>query len=356
MSKVYLPILITLFGNNSDLYYKFKKYITRKEKFHNKVYKSIGSDQQFYTVLTIKDGSYIKLAYRLKLLLAKHTRIDLDKLLSDIVSKKMKDSEIYALIASKKWGGKLNIKKNGSIDLLPEKIPVDLLKKIETQPRYRDYIHAMYIATKIKKSIGELAKHLPILDYSCGDCNIINILAKGLPKNKVHACDIPQWFKYKKRANDNITFTEVQIGKKLPYKNGEFGLVTCKMVLHHIENLNFSLGELSRIIKKGGYLYIEEHDAVTDYDYMLCDIEHALFEAKKFKKFQKEYYAKYYDHIELEYIMQSYGFQMVDFGYKLLYFKDEIGPTRTYWAIYSKNPIKPLKSPIVIKDPPIIGK
>jgi len=66
MSKIYLPILTTLFGNNSNLYYKFKKYISRKEKFHNKVYKSIGSERQFYTILTVKDGSFIKLAYSFK--------------------------------------------------------------------------------------------------------------------------------------------------------------------------------------------------------------------------------------------------------------------------------------------------
>lgn len=37
-------------------------------------------------------------------------------------------------------------------------------------------------------------------------------------------------------------------------------LVTCFMVLHHIETLDDTLRELARVINEGGYLYIREHD------------------------------------------------------------------------------------------------
>ena len=61
------------------------------------------------------------------------------------------------------------------------------------------------------------------------------------------------------------------------------------MVLHHVENIDNLLREMNRIVKKGGFIYLVEHDTFTDIDKMLVDIEHALYETDQ-DQFKKEYY------------------------------------------------------------------
>jgi len=45
---------------------------------------------------------------------------------------------------------------------------------------------------------------------------------------------------------------------KIPFKENSFDLITCFGVLHHIPNISFVFKELTRILKKDGYLLIRE--------------------------------------------------------------------------------------------------
>ena len=79
------------------------------------------------------------------------------------------------------------------------------------------------------------------------------------------------------------------------------------MVIHHVKNLDLVLKEINRILKMGGGLYIKEHDAFTDADKMLVDIEHAKYEIVRRnnkENFYKKYYCKCFDYIERDLILK----------------------------------------------------
>ena len=110
------------------------------------------------------------------------------------------------------------------------------------------------------------------------------------------------------------------------------------MVLHHVKNLNTLLSEINRIMKMGGFFIIKEHDAFTNIDYMLMDIQHAMFSIVERQEtdYKNVYYAKYYNWIEWDLIIQEYGFQYYHGAYdsNSIYFA--MGPTRHYYTIYKK--------------------
>lgn len=57
---------------------------------------------------------------------------------------------------------------------------------------------------------------------------------------------------------DNVTFTHADITKQWPVKPGWSNLITCSLVLEHIEDLNFIFEEAARVLKRGGKFYICE--------------------------------------------------------------------------------------------------
>ena len=55
----------------------------------------------------------------------------------------------------------------------------------------------------------------------------------------------------------NVTFKEASV-YQLPFDNNFVDAVICKDSLHHFDNLKKALTEMLRIIKPGGYLYIQD--------------------------------------------------------------------------------------------------
>ena len=104
------------------------------------------------------------------------------------------------------------------------------------------------------------------------------------------------------------------------------------------------LREINRITVMNGYFVIREHDAFTNNDYMLCDIEHAMWDVvrRQDTKFYDNFYSKYYNWIEWDIILDHYGFQYVHAGYDSTRMVYEVSATRYYYAIYKK--VKNIKS------------
>ena len=57
---------------------------------------------------------------------------------------------------------------------------------------------------------------------------------------------------------ENVDFTEADLNYDWPVKPGWANLITCSLVLEHIENLNFIFAQASRALKRGGQFYICE--------------------------------------------------------------------------------------------------
>lgn len=57
---------------------------------------------------------------------------------------------------------------------------------------------------------------------------------------------------------ENVTFTEADINREWPVKPGWANLITCSLVLEHIQDLDFIFSEASRALKRNGKFYICE--------------------------------------------------------------------------------------------------
>ena len=121
-----------------------------------------------------------------------------------------------------------------------------------------------------------------------------------------------------------------------------FNLVTAFVSLHHVSNLDFTLRELNRLMKKGGYLILEEHDCIDVVDKMLTDLEHLWW--KSYNSFLKKtrinydelFPSKYYSWFEWDIIMKRYGFQKISYKPHETGQKERITPTRIYYFVYQK--------------------
>jgi ubiquinone/menaquinone biosynthesis C-methylase UbiE len=56
----------------------------------------------------------------------------------------------------------------------------------------------------------------------------------------------------------HVSFAHADITKTWDFVSGQPDLITCSLILEHIENLRFIFSEASRIIKDNGYFYICE--------------------------------------------------------------------------------------------------
>ena len=263
---------------------------------------------------------------------------DYTNFLTKFINKSLTDDEIYNIL--KKYQRKLNKYKGGN----NKKNPILAAQTYQecNKNTLRAQIYYNIIATYIFKKDKKF-KLDNYIDMGCGDCVITKVLGEALDLtyNKIFGADIPEWgeFTEEKRKRLPIKIIDLKENQKLPIKTNQFSLITAFMMLHHVKKLNLMLSELSRIIKKGGYLMIREHDCMNYADYMLADIEHMLFEkvVRNNPKSHLTYYAKYYDVIEWNYMLNKHGFKCIHFEFisDSIYFN--LTPTRAFCGIYKKN-------------------
>ena len=109
-----------------------------------------------------------------------------------------------------------------------------------------------------EKNLGNL-KFTSILEIGCGtgkNTTLFSHLAE-----KVFAVDFSEGMinkaKEKIKAN-NVTFLAADITKKWPDEIVSVDLITCNLILEHIEDLNFIFNETQQKLKTGGKFYVSE--------------------------------------------------------------------------------------------------
>lgn len=98
-----------------------------------------------------------------------------------------------------------------------------------------------------------------ILELGCGTGKNTGWLSQKA--DHVTALDFSSEMIAKARAKveaDNITFTQTDINKTWPVRPGWSNLITCSLVLEHIEDLDFIFKEAARVLKRRGNFYICE--------------------------------------------------------------------------------------------------
>lgn len=125
-----------------------------------------------------------------------------------------------------------------------------------------------YNSKKILNFEEFLTENMKILDFGGANGQIANALQEFKTEVTVADTTIP------KNKVPGLKYVELKHGP-LPFKDNEFDATCCFMVLHHIEQRQQILKELARVTKK--FLFIQEHNAETEEEKDLIDIQHGMF-------------------------------------------------------------------------------
>ena len=102
-------------------------------------------------------------------------------------------------------------------------------------------------------------KYLPVngsvLDVGCGNCQAVKLFKTYRPDLELKGIDLV----YHKCCGDILNgFKKVNLESEfLPFENESFDGVRFSHVLEHLENTNLVRVEMFRVLKYGGYIYVE---------------------------------------------------------------------------------------------------
>ncbi|MCF8240573.1 MAG: class I SAM-dependent methyltransferase [Melioribacteraceae bacterium] len=112
---------------------------------------------------------------------------------------------------------------------------------------------------KVTRKILNPLKVKSTLEIGCGTGKNTEMLAKI--SGKVLAIDFSERMierAKEKIKSGNVEFKTADITNKWDVPDDSFELITCNLVLEHIENLDFIFAEASRSLVKGGNLFVSE--------------------------------------------------------------------------------------------------
>lgn len=180
-------------------------------------------------------------------------------------------------------------------------------------------------------------------DWGCGDQDITRAM-RGVVARRVVGIDT-----YLSSDPDYVAARDVE---NVPTGSGD--LITALQVIHHIktEDLPGVVCEMNRILKRGGYLFIREHDT-SMVEIPTLHAVHFLGGAMRRDRDEayKDYYARYRDFESLSAVLLMGGFRL----------ERKIVTTRGNWqgiyhALYRKVrdckrfPIRDAERPVVFED------
>jgi len=114
----------------------------------------------------------------------------------------------------------------------------------------KDFYHEDYLHPFLKKFIT----NAKILDAGCG----IGIITNYLKPNQIYFGfdQIEEFINYAKRKNNaqNIKF-KIESLPKIPFPE-KFDIIICSMVIHHLEEIEDTINNLSKKLKKDGTLLL----------------------------------------------------------------------------------------------------
>ena len=168
---------------------------------------------------------------------------------------------------------------------------------------------ALSLAKFIKsQNLGHLTSYL---DIGTGDGMNPKIISSEMDIKDSYCVDI-------EAPEFSFTFSgtckyQTYDGMHLPYEDNKFDLITCFMVLHHVEHLNKLLSDIKRVMKNGGFLVIREHDSHKKIEPLL-NVEHDFYtylvNEHSLTTFGHEF-RNFMSYPYLRNLLQSNGFQLV---------------------------------------------
>lgn len=150
--------------------------------------------------------------------------------------------------------------------------------------------HAWYLGTRqlmINYVIKYIKKSAKVLDAGCGTGGTIKLLEKAGYKNVIGIDNSQEAIKFtKKRGIKKIVSGTIN---NLPFPDKTFDAIICLDVLYH-QNVDPShaIGEFRRVLKTGGFLYIQE----PAYHWLRGSHDIAIQTARRFSSKSLKYLAE----------------------------------------------------------------
>jgi len=125
-------------------------------------------------------------------------------------------------------------------------------------------IHDAFGARDIDKwmlSILPLQENMDILDVGCGaGKQCFSYLTNLNGKANITGGDVSEALLQKaedenKKLGDRINFQTLDFNQTFPFSSETFGLVSCSFAIYYAEDIPFTIAEMHRVLKPGGYLF-----------------------------------------------------------------------------------------------------
>ncbi len=113
-----------------------------------------------------------------------------------------------------------------------------------------------------------------ILEIGCGTGKNTALLARI--GEKIQAIDFSGAMIEQARLKssfDNVTFTVTDINRPWPCEDRSVDLISCNLVLEHIDDLSFIFAEAARILVNGGQLFVSELHPFRQYQGVVARFE-----------------------------------------------------------------------------------
>ncbi len=105
------------------------------------------------------------------------------------------------------------------------------------------------------KSLIDPANKARVLDVGCGTGELIIERVSAVKKPEIYAVEIDSKFA-EEAKNRGIKVTKTNIEKGFPYKDNFFDIVSANQIIEHVQDVDFFVEEIYRILKPKGYLVL----------------------------------------------------------------------------------------------------
>lgn len=296
--------------NNNEILTKCQKkiFIEYKKILNTSYVEQLSNNQLVTLVNNINKNDYISYETKLKMIFLKFFNREFTNKLYSVISRnpKMKDTEIMSYIMSRYKYSKKDFHSQKSLSL-----------KICSEWTFAIQIIVHYYKRIMKKMNGKYnPSKIKYIDIGCGGGNKTKKIGNELElsHDNIFGADIKTWGPYlQTELVHKFNFIDVD-NDKIYANDNTFDIATCILMLHHVKNLDKLIQDIKRVLKPGGILIIVEHNIYDDYDHLMLDVLHMLYEhiVDKNKQYLKHpQYAAYYNWIEWNYIMKKHEFIFV---------------------------------------------
>lgn len=191
-----------------------------------------------------------------------------------------------------------------------------------------------------KKTDGKIENYL---DIGCNNGLITVEFGKylGLQPNNIYGIDVASFTEQIIEPIPGFVYKQYD-GYHIPCPDNFFDIITCSMVLHHVEHFEILLKEINRVLKPNGLFFIKEHYCYSIYIEWLILLEHVLYDIIDYGVTYEEIMKTYHQYLlpknDLVKIFDDNGFKLIGLSNDNFIKKNHYhNPTKYYYSLFYKK-------------------